>query len=597
MATPTTRPSSSPQSPYRSHRCGDVCNALAGNDLRLAGWVSGKRNHGGLLFVDLRDSSGLVQLVVERGVPAYETLERCSLESVISARGKLQLRAAEHANPALPSGGVELEVAEVELLGAAEPLPLSPSASTAVGEELRLRYRYLDLRRPELQRNLVLRARMIASLRRRMDALGFLEVQTPILTASSPEGARDYLVPSRRFPGRFFALPQAPQLYKQLLMCSGVDRYYQIAPCFRDEDARADRSPGEFYQLDVELAFVSEEEVFASIEPVIAGVFTELSTRSVSATPFPRIAYRDALLQYGSDKPDLRNPLVMCELSDVLAGCSLPAFAAAAAAGEVVRGIRAPGAGERPRSFFDARVARMRELGAPGLAYLARASGGDKGPLAKLSAEERAALAAHIGLAPGDALFVLRGPEPDVRRWGAELRRALGEALALCERGAFRFCWVVDHPMYERDPQTGALQFSHNPFSMPQGGLQALRSLDPLDVLAHQYDLVCNGVELSSGAIRNHRVDVMYEAFRIAGYGPGEVDARFGGLLGAFRHGAPPHGGLAPGIDRMVMLLAEEPNIREVIAFPLAQSGQDLLLGAPAAVTDVQLRELGLQLR
>jgi aspartyl-tRNA synthetase len=430
-----------------------------------------------------------------------------------------------------------------------------------------------------------------------MDALGFLEVQTPILTASSPEGARDYLVPSRRFPGRFFALPQAPQLYKQLLMCAGIDRYYQIAPCFRDEDARADRSPGEFYQLDVELAFVNEEEVFASIEPVIAGVFSELSARECSATPFPRIAYRDALLHYGNDKPDLRNPLVMCELSAVLADCSLPAFAAAAAAGEVVRAIRAPGGAERPRSFFDALVARMRELGAPGLAYLARASSGDKGPLAKLTGQEREALCAHAAVAPGDALLVLRGREPDVQRWGAELRRMLGEALELCERGAFRFCWVVDYPMYERDPHSGALQFSHNPFSMPQGGLHALRNLDPLQVLAHQYDLVCNGVELSSGAIRNHRVDVMYEAFRIAGYAPDEVDARFGGLLGAFRYGAPPHGGLAPGIDRMVMLLAEEPNIREVIAFPLAQSGQDLLLGAPATVSAPQLRELGLTLR
>ena len=597
MTTPIATPSSSPRSPYRTHRCGNVDNSLAGGDLQLAGWVQAKRDHGGLLFVDLRDQSGLVQLVVERGAAAHEALERVSLESVISARGVLQLRAPEHTNPALPSGGVELAVHEVELLGAADPLPLVPAASAMVGEELRLRYRYLDLRRPELQRNLALRARLIASLRRRMDALGFLEVQTPILTASSPEGARDYLVPSRRYPGRFFALPQAPQLYKQLLMCSGVDRYYQIAPCFRDEDARADRSPGEFYQLDVELAFVSEEEIFANIEPVIAGVFGELTTRTVTAAPFPRIRYRDAMLRYGSDKPDLRNPLFMQALTAVLADCSLPALAGAEAAGEVVRGIRAPAAAERPRSFFDALTARMRGLGAPGLAYLARSAGGDKGALAKLSMEERDRLATATGVLAGDALFVLRGSEAHVQRWGAELRRQLGDTLGLCERDSFRFCWVVEYPMYERDLETGAIQFSHNPFSMPHGGLEALRTQDPLQILAHQYDLVCNGIELSSGAIRNHKVEVMYEAFRIAGYAREEVDARFGGLLNAFKYGAPPHGGLAPGIDRMLMLIAEEPNIREVIAFPLAQSGQDLLLGAPAEVSEAQLRGLGLSVK
>jgi aspartyl-tRNA synthetase len=597
MSTPTTPTSPTPSSRYRTHCCGDVYNALVGNDVRLAGWVQQKRDHGGLLFVDLRDKTGVVQLVSERSAAAYAVLESATLESVISVRGPLRRRAPEHANPALPSGALELCVEQAELLSTAEPLPLSPTASTPVSDELRLRYRYLDLRRPEAQRNLALRARLIASMRRRMDALGFTEVQTPILTASSPEGARDYLVPSRRYPGRFFALPQAPQLYKQLLMCSGLDRYYQIAPCFRDEDARADRSPGEFYQLDLELAFVTEDDVFALIEPVMEGAFRELSTHAVTPAPFPRISYRDAMQRYGSDKPDLRNPLVLCDVSEQLAQCSLPAFAGAAANGEVVRALRAPGAADRPRSFFDALTERMRELGAPGLAYLARSASGDKGALAKLTIEERGSLAAATGLEQGDALCLLRGSERDVQRWGGELRRMLGEALGVIERGAFRFCWVVDFPMYERDPDTGALQFCHNPFSMPQGGLEALRTLDPLQVLAHQYDLVCNGIELSSGAIRNHRVDVMYEAFRIAGYARDEVDARFGGLLGAFRYGAPPHGGLAPGIDRMVMLLAEQPNIREVIAFPMAQSGLDPLLGAPAPVREEQLRELGLRLR
>jgi aspartyl-tRNA synthetase len=574
-----------------------VNDSLAGNDLRLAGWVQHKRDHGGLLFLDLRDKSGVVQLVCERGGGAYELLAAAAIESVISVQGTLQPRVPEHVNDTLGSGSVELWVNAAELLSAAEPLPLSPGSSTQASDELRLRYRYLDLRRPRAQRNLALRAKLIASLRRRMDALGFTEVQTPILTASSPEGARDYLVPSRRHPGRFFALPQAPQVYKQLLMCSGLDRYYQIAPCFRDEDARADRSPGEFYQLDVELAFVTEQDVFAAIEPVIEGAFRELSTCSVTAAPFPRITYRDALLRYGSDKPDLRNPLVLCEVSASFAQCSLPALAGAEQNGEVVRAIRAPGAAERARSFFDGLVARMRELGAPGLAYLARSAGGDKGVLAKLTLEERASLAAATALEPGDALLVLRGRERDVQRWGAELRRMLGEALGLIEQGAFRFCWVDDFPMYERDPETGALGFCHNPFSMPQGGLEALRTQDPLAVLAHQYDIVCNGIELSSGAIRNHRIDVMYEAFRIAGYAQEEVDVRFGGLLNAFRYGAPPHGGVAPGIDRMVMLIAEEPNIREVIAFPMAQSGTDPLLGAPAEVREEQLRERGIRLR
>jgi aspartyl-tRNA synthetase len=446
-----------------------------------------------------------------------------------------------------------------------------------------------------LHANIVLRARVIASIRQRMHAQGFLEFQTPILTSSSPEGARDYLVPSRLHPGAFYALPQAPQQFKQLLMVAGFDRYFQIAPCFRDEDARADRSPGEFHQLDVELSFVTQDDVFAAIEPVLAGVFGEFSDWAVSAPPFPRIPYDTAMVMYGTDKPDLRNPIRAADVTDLFRGSSFAVFAEAVASGAVVRAIPAPGAADRSRSFFDRTVGVGESLGLAGLAYIV-ASETPRGPLAKFLAEgERQRLFEHAGIRPGDAVFFAAGPAASLARPVDGLRTHLGRELGLIEERAYRFCWITDFPFFERD-EAGQIAFSHNPFSMPQGGLDALNTADPLSVKAFQYDIVCNGVELSSGAIRNHRPDIMLRAFELAGYGPDEVERRFGGMLAAFRYGAPPHGGLAPGIDRIVMLLAQEPNLREVIAFPMTQQAEDLLMRAPSRVSDRQLRELHIRL-
>ena len=581
---------------YRSHTCAVLRPEHIGQPVTLAGWVHRKRDHGQLLFIDLRDHYGVTQCVFTPNSAAFAAAESVRLESVISLSGKVIGRSEENANPTLPTGLVEVAVESLEVLSAAETLPFQVAGSQDIPEEQRLRYRFLDLRRDKIHANIILRSKVIASIRRRMQDQGFFEFQTPILTSSSPEGARDYLVPSRIHEGKFYALPQAPQQFKQLLMVAGFDRYFQIAPCFRDEDARADRSPGEFYQLDVELSFVTQDDVFAAIEPVLAGVFAEFSDWAVTAAPFPRIAYDDAMLMYGSDKPDLRNPIKATDVTEIFRGSEFAVFAKAVEDGSVVRAIRAPGAGDKSRSFFDKTVGLAETLGLGGLAYIVAAET-PKGPLAKYLPEERRnRVFEAAGVERGDAVFFVSGAPKTLMRAIDGLRNHLAKELGLLEANAYRFCWVTDFPFYELDAETNQIAFSHNPFSMPQGGLEALNGGDPLSIKAFQYDIVCNGVELSSGAIRNHRPDVMLRAFELAGYGPEEVEKRFGGMLNAFRHGAPPHGGLAPGIDRIVMLLAQEPNLREVIAFPMTQNAEDLLMNAPSTVSEKQLRELHIRL-
>jgi aspartyl-tRNA synthetase len=601
---------------YRSHHCGELRIEHAGSQARLAGWVHRKRDHGQLLFVDLRDHYGVTQCVIDSASPLFKQLEAVKLESVISVTGKLVERSAETVNPKLPTGQVELQVAAYELLSEAEPLPIQVHGETEYPEEMRLRYRFLDLRRERLHANIVLRSQVIASIRRRMIEQGFLEYQTPILTSSSPEGARDYLVPSRIHPGKFYALPQAPQQFKQLLMVAGFDRYFQIAPCFRDEDARADRSPGEFYQLDFEMSFVTQDDVFAAIEPVLHGIFEEFGQgRTVTPYPFPRIAYDEAMLKYGSDKPDLRNPLVMADVSQSFAGSDFSVFAKQVASGGVVRAIPAPGASARPRSFFDKLNDWARGEGAPGLGYIVLEGGsrrseaspdgsgsgasamGAKGPIAKFLTPERIkAIADAVGAKDGDAVFFVADKRAAAEKMAGLARKKIGEEMDLIEPRVFRFCWIVDFPMFELNEETNQIDFSHNPFSMPQGGLEALEKQDPLTIKAYQYDIVCNGVELSSGAIRNHLPEIMYKAFGIAGYSKEQVEARFSGMLNAFKFGAPPHGGSAPGIDRIVMLLADEPNIREVVAFPMNQKAEDLLMQAPSEVEPRRLKELHIKL-
>ena len=579
---------------YRTHTCGELRAGDVGRTVRLSGWVHRKRDHGGLLFIDLRDHYGLTQCVFHAGSPALAAAEAVRLESVITVTGAVVAREPSAINPKLPTGEIEIAVQALTVQSAADTLPLQVNSDADYPEETRLRHRFLDLRRDKLHRNVLLRSRVIASIRRRMIAAGFTEFSTPILTASSPEGARDYLVPSRLHPGHFYALPQAPQQFKQLLMVAGFDRYFQIAPCFRDEDGRADRSPGEFYQLDLEMSFVTQEDVWAALEPVMYGVFTEFRPEArVTPPPFPRIPYDEVLARYGSDKPDLRNPLVIEDVTGVFRGGGFAVFAGAIEKGAIVRGLRAPGAAAQPRSFFDKLNQWARDEGAPGLGYVVLAEGAARGPIAKFLDEARlAALRRATGAVDGDAVFFVCDKRAAADRLAGKARTRLGEELGLIEADAFRFCWVTDFPMYERDEETGKIEFSHNPFSMPQGGLEALETKDPLTLKAYQYDIVCNGVELSSGAIRNHRPDIMYKAFAIAGYSREDVEARFGGMLNAFRYGAPPHGGSAPGIDRIVMLIAGESNIREVIAFPMNQQAQDLLMQAPAPVPPERLKEL-----
>jgi aspartyl-tRNA synthetase len=581
---------------YRTHNCGALRPTDAGITARLSGWVHSKRDHGGLLFIDLRDHFGITQCVFPAGSEAFAAADALRVESVITVTGEVVPREPATVNPRLPTGGIELRVRALDVQSTADVLPIQVAGEHNYPDELRLKYRFLDLRRDRVHRNMLLRAGVIASIRRRMVDQGFVEFQTPILTASSPEGARDFLVPARNHPGKFYALPQAPQQFKQLCMVAGFDRYFQIAPCFRDEAARADRSPGEFYQLDFEMSFVTQEDVFATLEPVMAGLFEEFGNgRAVTPSPFPRIPYAEALLAYGSDKPDLRNPLRITDVTGHFAGSGFGLFAKIAASGGIVRAIPAPGAGGNPRSFFDKLNEWARAEGSGGLGYITFDAEGPKGPIARnLEPARAAAIAEACGLKAGDAVFFAAGTPDTTPKFAGAVRTKLGVDLGLIEQNAFRFCWITDFPMYELNEETGLIAFSHNPFSMPQGGLEALNSQDPLTINAYQYDIVCNGIELSSGAIRNHRPDIMLRAFEIAGYPAEEVEARFGGMLQAFRYGAPPHGGSAPGIDRMVMLLADEPNIREVILFPLSQGGEDLMMGAPAEVTPARLKELSL---
>ncbi len=584
--------------PYRTHNCGQLREANVGETVRLSGWVHRKRDHGNLLFVDLRDHYGLTQCVIDVSGALFPGVEGVRPESVVTITGPVVKRSEETINPGIPTGSIEVRIDEFHVESAAETLPMQVFGDADLGEETRLRYRFLDLRREQPHANIILRSKVISSIRRRMTDQGFLEIQTPILTASSPEGARDYLVPSRNHPGHFYALPQAPQQFKQLLMVSGFDKYFQIAPCFRDEDARADRSPGEFYQLDLEMAYVTQDDVFAALEPVLAGVFEEFAgDRTVTKAPFPRIPYKESMLKYGNDKPDLRNPIEMCDVTDAFAGSGFKVFAGMIEKNDKVRvhAIPAPGGGSR--AFCDRMNSWAQGQGQPGLGYIFFREGEGAGPIAKNIGEDRTnMLKTKLGLNDGDAVFFVAGVPGEFASFASAARTKVGEDLDLIAKDRFDFCWIVDYPMFELNEETGQIDFSHNPFSMPQGGLDALENQDPLDVLAYQYDIVCNGVELSSGAIRNHKPEIMIKAFEIAGYSKETVETEFGGMYRAFQYGAPPHGGSAPGIDRIVMMLADEPNLREVIAFPLNQQAQDLLMGAPSTVDESRLKELHLRL-
>jgi len=598
---------------YRTHSCGELRQSHVGEAVKVSGWLHRRRDHGGVMFIDLRDHYGLTQIVFNPGVSGFETVERLRTESVLTIEGNVISRAEDLVNSTLATGEIEIVATAVTVQSEAAELPLPVFGEPDYPEDIRLKHRYLDLRRETLHANMSLRADVIAAIRRRMVEQGFTEYQTPILTASSPEGARDFLVPSRMHPGEFYALPQAPQQFKQLLMVSGFDRYFQIAPCFRDEDARADRSPGEFYQLDVEMSFVTQEDVFQSIEPVMRGVFEEFANwngkrRQVPTEPFTRIPYADAMLKYGSDKPDLRIPIICADVSDIVLreDVTLGVFRKIVETGGIVRAVPAPDTAGQPRSFFDKMDSwAKKEMQAPGLGYMRFVEEGGAltatGPIAKFfEPAALQALAERTGIKAGDALFFAAGKKADAERLQGAARNRIGHELGIVEPDIFRFCWIIDFPMYEYDEDAKKVDFSHNPFSMPQGGLEALLAADTEDkqlaLKAFQYDIVCNGIELSSGAIRNHLPEIMLKAFELAGYGPEIVEAEFGGMLNAFRYGAPPHGGIAPGVDRIVMLLADAENIRDVTLFPMNQQARDLMMQAPSPVEDKQLRELSIRL-
>ena len=580
---------------FRTHTCGGLRKSDVGSKARLSGWIHSVRDHGGVIFIDLRDHYGKTQIVVNPKMDFYQELEKWRVETVVCFTGTVVARTPETVNPKLETGEIELVAEEMEVLGETDQIPFQIAKDEQAPEAMRLEYRFLDLRREELHNNIVLRSKIIETIRRKMWDMGFTEYQTPILTSSSPEGARDYLVPSRLHPGQFYALPQSPQQFKQLLMVAGFDKYFQVAPCFRDEDARADRSPGEFYQLDIEMSFATQEDVFKVCEDLLMEVFSKYSKKQVTPAPFPRIPFREAMEKYGSDKPDLRNPLFMIDLSEFFRNAGFKAFSSTVANGGVVKGMRVPGiVGVQPRTFYDKMEAFAKENGAKGLGYIMWTKEGEiKGPIAKfLKPEELVTLAQTAEIQNGDALFFMCDTREKANELGGKVRQQFAEKLGLIDPNVFNFCWIVDFPFFEKDPETGAIIFSHNPFSMPQGGMEALKTKNPLDILAYQYDIVCNGIELSSGAVRNHQPELMYTAFEMTGYSREVVDSKFGGMIKAFKLGAPPHAGVAPGIDRMVMLLSDSPNIREVIAFPFNQQAQDLMMNAPSEVDMKQLREL-----
>lgn len=581
---------------YRTNTCVELRKEDVGKTVKISGWIHSVRDHGGVIFIDLRDHYGMTQVVIDPEREFYQELDRWRVETVVSFSGKVVARAESTINSRLATGEIEVVAETMEILGEADVIPFQIAKDDNAPEALRLRYRFLDLRRERLHKNILLRSQVISAMREFMTGAGFNEFQTPILTASSPEGARDYLVPSRLHPGKFYALPQAPQQFKQLLMVAGFDRYFQIAPCFRDEDARADRSPGEFYQLDVEMSFVEQDDIFAVIEGMFMHVFGKFSTKEFTQMPFPRIPYREAMSRFGSDKPDLRNPIEMIDVSSHFVGCGFAAFASVVEKGGVVRAMKAPQVAGKTRKFFDDMIKFAQANGAKGMGYIIWSDGEVKSPIAKfLTPEILDALKVAGGVEDGDALFFLADKEAVAQKVGGAVIPELGRQLELIDPNVFKFCWIVDFPMFELDEETNQVIFSHNPFSMPQGGMKSLLEMNPLDILAYQYDIVCNGIELSSGAIRNHLPEVMYKAFEIAGYDSSVVDDKFGGMINAFKLGAPPHGGIAPGVDRTVMLLADEPNIREIIAFPFNQQAQDLMMNAPAEVNMKQLRELHLQ--
>lgn len=582
---------------YRTHTCGELGKGNIDETVKVSGWVHSVRDHGGIIFIDLRDHYGLVQIVIDPSKSFYKGVEHWRVESTICFVGKVIARIPEAVNPKLATGEIEVVAEEMETLGEAQIIPFQVSKEEECNETLRLEYRFLDLRRESLHNNIVLRSKVISRMRELMTAEGFMEIQTPILTSSSPEGARDYLVPSRVHPGKFYALPQAPQQFKQLLMTSGFDRYFQIAPCFRDEDARADRSPGEFYQLDMEMAFATQEDVFEVNERVLHAIFSEFSDKKIDDIPFPRLPYLEAMEKYGTDKPDLRNPLVMQDATELFRDCDFKAFAGVVASGGIVKTITAKGCAGQPRRFFDEMIKFAQSVGAKGLGYLRWNDGEVQSPIAKFLSEETLAQLKELGgVGDGDVMFFMADKPKLATEIGAAVRDELGRRLELIDPDVFKFCWIVDFPMYELDDD-GKIEFSHNPFSMPQGGMKDIDEKDPLEILAYQYDIVCNGTELSSGAVRNHSPELMVKAFKIAGYDQSVVESKFPALYRAFQYGAPPHAGIAPGVDRIIMLLANEPNIREVIAFPMNQRAQDLLMGAPGTVEPNQIRDLHLKLK